>query len=112
MAARPARQRGQATVEAVGLVPAVVLVGMVCLQLLGVGYAKVLAGSAAEAGALALAAGADPRAGVHEALPGWARARARIDVAQGTVAVRLRPPSALDALADRLAVETEATVAR
>ena len=107
-----AGQRGQATLEALGLMPAVVLVGLACLQLLAVGYAKVLAGTAAEAGALALAAGADARAGVHEALPGWARARARIGVRHGTVAVRLRPPSALDALADRLSVETEATVAR
>ena len=56
---------------------------LACLQLLAVGYAKVLAGTAAEAGALALAAGADPRAGVREALPGWARARARIAVDGG-----------------------------
>ena len=94
------------------MLPAVLAVALACLQLLAVGYAKVLAGTAAEAGALALAAGADPRAGVREALPGWARARTRVTVDGGRVAVRLRPPAALRALADRLAVEAHATVAR
>ena len=91
-------ERGQATVELVALLPAVLLVGLVCLQLLAVGYAKVLAGTAAEAGALALAAGADPREGAREALPGWARARARVAVGGGRVAVRMRPPAALQVL--------------
>ncbi len=44
------------------MLPALLAVALACLQLLAVGYAKVLAGTAAEAGALALAAGADPRA--------------------------------------------------
>jgi hypothetical protein len=92
------------------MLPALLLVGLACLQLLAVGYAKVLAGTASEAGALALTAGTDPRAGVREALPGWARARTQITVDGGRVAVRLRPPAALRALADRLAVEADATV--
>ena len=104
-------ERGQATLELLGLLPAVLLVGLVALQLLAVGYAKVLAGTAAEAGALALAAGADPRAGAREALPGWARARVRVAVQAGRVAVRMRPPSALDALAGELEVEAAASVA-
>ena len=105
MAVRPPRQRSQATVEAVGLVPAVVLVGLACLQLLGVGYAKVLAGSAAEAGALALAAGADPRAGFTRRSPvGPCASADRRCPGNGRGAAA--PPSALDALADRLAVES------
>ena len=71
-------EHGQATVEALGAVPAVLLVGLVAMQLLAVGYAAVLAGTAAEAGALALATGADARAGARESLPGWSRAGARI----------------------------------
>ena len=62
-------ERGQATLEALGALPAILLVGLVALQLLAVGYSSVLAGTAAEAGALALAAGGDPRAGVRESLP-------------------------------------------
>ena len=103
-------ERGQAMVELLALLPAVLLVGLVCLQLLAVGYAKVLAGAAAEAGALALAAGTDPRAGAREALPGWARARARVVVAAGRVDVRMRPPAALHFLGRALEVEATAAV--
>jgi hypothetical protein len=101
---------GQATVETVALVPVIVAVGLAALQLLAVGYASVLAGNAAEAGALALAAGADVRAAAKGALPGWSDARARIDVEGGRVEVRLRPPSPLQALAESLEVTGEATV--
>lgn len=107
-----ARERGQATLELLGLLPLLLVVGLVGLQLLALGYAKVLAGTAAEAGALALAAGADPRAGVREALPGWSRAGARVEVGGGRVAVRLAPPSPLRALGDAIQVEADATVDR
>ena len=107
---RRAAQRGQATVELLGAVPALIVLGLVLFQLLAVGYAAVLAGSAAEAGALALAAGSDPRAGVREALPGWSRVRARVSVSGGTVRVRLRPPSLLAAIAPRLEVAAHASV--
>src|SRR4051812_11784892 len=105
-------EQGQASVELLGAVPAVLLVGLFVLQLLAVGYASVLAGSAAEAGALALAAGADPRAGVRESLPGWSRAGTRVSVGNGTVSVRVRPPSPLQAVSRRLEVRGEAAVER
>jgi hypothetical protein len=104
------RNRGQATIETVALIPALVAIGLGILQLLAVGYASVLAGNAAEAGALALAAGADARAGVKEALPGWSRARARIGVEDGRVEVRLLPPSPLEPLAETLEVTGTAAV--
>jgi hypothetical protein len=104
------RQRGQATIETVALIPVMVAVGLGLLQLLAVGYASVVAGTAAEAGALALAAGADPRSGVEEALPGWSRARARIGVDGGRVEVHLRPPSPLETLGEKLEVTGTATV--
>jgi hypothetical protein len=101
---------GQASVETIALVPALVLVGLGILQLLAVGYASVLAGNAAEAGALALAAGGDARAGVRDALPGWSEARARIVVDGGRVEVHLRPPSPIRPLAKELEVSANATV--
>ena len=104
------RERGQAAVELVALVPAVMAVGLAIFQLLAVGYASILAGSAAEAGALALAAGADARAGVREALPGWSRARTEISVSGGEVEVRLHPPSPLRSLSERLQVSAKAAV--
>ena len=103
-------ERAQAAVELHGAVPAVLVLGLVVAQALAVGYASVLAGSAAEAGALALAAGADPRAGVREALPGWSRARARVEERGGEVEVTLRPPALLDSVARRLEVSGRAAV--
>lgn len=105
-------ERGQATIELLGALPLLVGLGLALAQLLAVGYAAVLAGSAAEAGGLALAAGADPGASARNALPGWGRTRARVAVADGRVTVRLRPPSLLPALARRLEVESTASVAR
>ena len=102
--------RGQATVEALALAPVIVAIGLAILQLLAVGYASVLAGNAAEAGALALAGGADARDGARRALPGWSRARARVEVDGGRVEVHLRPPSPLKALAEGLEVSATAAV--
>ena len=78
-------ERGQASVELLGLLPLLIVLGLAVLQLLAVGYASVLAGSASEAGALAMAAGGDARAGVREALPGWSRSRAKVEVVAGEV---------------------------
>lgn len=104
------RQTGQATVEVLGALPALLLLGLVALQLLAVGYSAVLAGAAAEAGALALAGGGNARAGVRESLPGWSRADASVSVSRGTVRVRLRPPSPLRAVARKLVVSASASV--
>jgi hypothetical protein len=105
-------ERGQASVELLGAVPAVLVLALVLFQLLAVGYAQVAAGGAAEAGALALAAGTDAEAGAREALPGWSRAGARIAVSGGTVRVTLRPLSPLRAVSRRLEVAVEAAVER
>ncbi len=70
-----ASERGQATVELVAALPALLLAGCVAFQLLAAGYALTLADGAAEAGALALAAGRPARRAAAEALPGWAAAR-------------------------------------
>ncbi|HEX2070658.1 MAG TPA: hypothetical protein VHF90_03300 [Thermoleophilaceae bacterium] len=106
----PAGERGQALVEVVAGLPAMLAVGLALLQLLAVGYSAVLAGSAAEAGALALASGRDAGAAVERALPGWSVARARADVSGGTVRVRLRPPAPLALVARELEVQADASV--
>ena len=105
-----AGERGQASVELLGALPALIAVALIATQMLAVGYAKVLAGAAAEAGALALVAGGDARAGVREALPGWSRAGAEVAVERDRVEVRLRPPSLLDAVGRALTVEAAAEV--
>ena len=103
-------ESGQATLELLGLLPLLLAVALAGAQLLAVGYASVLAGNAAEAGALALAGGGDPRARVRAALPGWSRAQARVSVSGGEVRVRLRPPTLLSSLAARLEVSARAAV--
>jgi hypothetical protein len=100
--------RGQAAVELLGALPAVLLVGLVLLQLLAVGYSAVLAGVAAESGALAIAGGVDARSAARAAVPGWARAGMRVTVAGGRVRVVLAPPAALAVVSRRLEVRAEA----
>ena len=107
---RAAGERGQASLELVGLLPLLVAFALAAAQLLAVGYSSVLAGNAAEAGALALAGGGDPRAGARKALPGWSRAHAGVSVSGGEVRVELRPPGLLRALAGNLEVSASAAV--
>jgi hypothetical protein len=97
-------------VETIALVPVLLLVGLGLMQLLAVGYASVLAGGAAEAGALALAGGREPRTAAIEPLPGWSQAHARVAVEGGRVEIRLRPPALLHALGQRLEVAAAAEV--
>lgn len=99
---------GQATVELVAALPALLLAGLLALQLLVVGYTLTLADGAAEAGALALAAGQPARDAAREALPGWAADDAKIAVRGGEITVRLAPPTALPSLADHLTVTSTA----
>lgn len=97
-------ERGQATVELVAAIPALLLAGYIAFQLLAAGYALTIADGAAEAGAVALASGRSAAAATHDALPGWADGDAEVTVRGGRVTVRLRPPGMYEALADRLAV--------
>lgn len=101
-------ERGQATVELVAALPALLLAAAVALQLLVAGYAMTLADGAAESGALALASGGSAAKAAREALPGWAKDDVSVAVEGGTVSVRLRPPSPIAAVADHLAVSSSA----
>jgi hypothetical protein len=98
------RESGQATIELVAAIPLLLLAGAIALQLLLTGYALTLADGAAEAGALALAAGKPARNAAEASLPAWADDRAEVSVHGGEVTVRLRPPSLASAIAARLAV--------
>lgn len=105
-----ASEDGQAAVELVAALPALLLVGLLALQLLATGYALTLADGAAEAGALALASGRPAAAAVRDALPEWAEDDVEVSVNGGLVTVRLHPPSPLPAVAERLAVTSSAAV--
>jgi hypothetical protein len=98
------RSEGQATVELLAAIPLVMLAGAIALQLLVAGYALTLADGAAEAGALALAAGRPAKIAAEGSLPDWAVQRVEIAVRGGEVTVSLRPPSLISSLGERLAV--------
>jgi hypothetical protein len=101
-------ERGQATVELVAALPALLLSALVALQLLAAGYAMTLADGAAEAGALAVASGSPAGEAARDALPGWAEDDVSVAVEGGEVTVRLRPPSPFRAVAERLEISSSA----
>jgi hypothetical protein len=104
--------RGQASVELLAGVPALVLAGLLALQLLAAGYALTLADGAVEAGAMAMAAGRPAKPAVRQALPGWARHRVDVAVDGGELTVRLRAPSPVAEVARRLEVSSSVWVKR
>ncbi len=109
---QPGSQRGQATVELIAGLPALLLAAFLALQLLAAGFAVTLADGAAEAGAVALASGRDAVPAARDALPGWARDRSSVKVDGGRVTVQVRPPPPLGFLSDRIALRSSAWVRR
>jgi pilus assembly protein CpaE len=107
---RGVRRVGQASVELLGALPVLLVLGLLLFQVLAVGYAAVLAGNAAEAGALSLAGGGEAEDAARDALPGWSRAGMEVAVDGGLVEVSLRPPSPLRTLAEKLEVSSTAAV--
>ena len=108
MAAERSAASGQASVELLAALPALALAAALALQLLLVGYSLTVADGAAEAGALAGAAGQDAARAARSALPIWARDRSRVSEQSGRVRVELSPPAPLRAVADALTVSSEA----
>jgi hypothetical protein len=102
------RCKGQATVEAVAMLPLLVVVAVMAAQLLAAGLAQVFAGHAAEAGAVAILEGADPSAAARDSLPGWTRGGVAVSVSGRHVSVRLRPFAPVRAIGDLLTAEAEA----
>lgn len=103
------RQRGQATVELVALLPLLIAVALAAGQALAAGVAHELAGQAAQAGAMALVQGdGDAAAAARDALPGWSRDRVRVVVRGRRVRVVVRPVAVLPGLAGRLTADRTA----
>jgi hypothetical protein len=103
---------GQASIEVVALLPVLLVAGAATFEVLAAGAGRELAGHAAEAGAVALAQGADPRRAARDALPGWSRPGLAVRVRGTRVEVRLRPPVAVPGLADALAARAAAEAGR
>lgn len=95
-------QAGQSTVEVIALLPLLLAVVLACAQLLAAGLAREQAGTAAQAGAMALLQDEDPEDAARDAVPGWSRKRVTVRVRGSRVEVRLRPPTFVPRLADQL----------
>ncbi len=102
-------ESGQASVEAVAGIAALLLAAALCFQLLVAGYSSTLADGAAQAGAVALVRGKPVDSAVRRALPGWARSRYSVTRLGDRVEVRLRPPAMIASLGDRLELTSSAT---
>jgi len=103
-----AGEQGQAAVELVVLAPLLLAIVLAAAQLLAAGAAAELADHAAEAGAVALLQGEDPKAAARDAVPRWSRRRMDVRVQGRSVRVRMRPPSPVSGLADMLEVARRA----
>jgi hypothetical protein len=104
---RTDRERGQATVELVALLPLLLAVALTAATILAGQAAAEQAGQAAEAGAIALIHGDDARAAARTAIPEQARGRTDVEVTGSRVTVTLRPRVPLGFLA--AALEATAT---
>jgi pilus assembly protein CpaE len=82
-------ERGQASVEFLGTLPAALLVVLVAWQLVLAGQTSWLAGNAARVAARAQAVGRDPDAAARSALPSHLRRRLEV-VTEGPQGERIR----------------------
>jgi hypothetical protein len=85
-------EAGQASVELLGTLPAVLLVAALVWQLALAGQAAWLCANAARAAARAEAVGRSPRDAARSALPRSLERGMRVDQPQGAIRVRLRIP--------------------
>jgi hypothetical protein len=101
-------EAGQATVELVALLPVLLLIGLAAAAMLAGHGAREQAGHAAQAGAMAMLQGGDPRESARRALPAGVRRRAAIEIHGRRVTVRVRPPLPLVARATTAEVSADA----
>jgi pilus assembly protein CpaE len=85
-------ERGQASVELLGVLPAALLLALVGWQLVLAGHALWLAGNAARVGARAKAVGFDPAAAARSSLPSYLRRELRVTERGDEVRVGVHPP--------------------
>lgn len=103
------RERGQAAVELVAMLPLLFLVTLAVCQVLVAGLAREVAHHAAQAGAMALLQAGDPAQEARAAAPGWSRRRLSVMVDRRSVRVRVVPPALVPGLAGLLSSSSSAS---
>ncbi len=112
---RRARQKigesGQASLETVLMMPAVVLVVLICLQFLVWGVSFVWSGVAATAAARAASLGDSPSAAANDAVPASLRSFTTVTSDGSSVQVRVSPPLLIgDGASSKATIEVSHTV--
>ena len=104
-------ESGQASLETVLMMPAVVLVVMICLQFLVWGVSFVWSGVAATAAARAASLGDSPSAAANDALPASLRSFTTVTSDGSSVRVRVSPPLLIgDGASSKATIEVSHTV--
>jgi pilus assembly protein CpaE len=108
---RTDRERGQASVELLGALPAVLVAALAAWQIVLAAHTLWLAGNAARVGARAEAVGRDAETAARTALPAYLRRGAVVATRSGgSVDVRVRMPIVLKAAASPLRVKASAAL--
>jgi pilus assembly protein CpaE len=105
---RLAGERGQVSVEAMGLLPVIAVVGLLMWQIALIGYTFILAGHAAREGARALATGEEGADAVREDVPGAWRSGLRCKIEDDRVKVSLAVPALVPGLPTPVRVPSSA----
>ena len=101
-------QRGQATVELVGLLPVAIVVAFAVFCVLAAGRARELAAHAAGVGAVALLQDGDPSAAARRAVDRRAARSVRVSVRGRVITVEVRPRLPVPALESALSATRSA----
>jgi hypothetical protein len=99
---------GQSSVELMAMLPTVAVAALATGQLLAAGAAREVAGSSAQAAAMARLQGGDPEKAARAAAPGWAKTRLAVDLHGRVITVNLAPRTVVPGLADLLTARESA----
>jgi pilus assembly protein CpaE len=101
------RQRGQASIETVALLPVLLLAALACWQAALAGWTSVSAAHAARAAAHAEMVGLPPLPAASAAVPGSMRRGLSVTDGEGRVRVTLRVPAVIPGFDVTLAADAE-----
>jgi TadE-like protein len=96
------KDRGQATIETVALLPVLAVCALGAWQVLVVAWALLAAGDAAHAGARALLSSEPAKPAIRRALPGSMRSGVDVEIGAGQVRVTVRVPSVIPGFAPHI----------
>jgi hypothetical protein len=107
----PRAERGQAAVELVAALPALLVAGLLVWQIALSGYAAWALANAARVAARAALVDRDAGAAARSALPSWLERGLRVEKRDGALRVSARVPAVLPTLVSPLRISASAGIA-